>query len=85
MWDSRGCEGESTEEELYIKFLSNFETNGLNGKYEEATVGDGQVKMKLILSSLDLDEDLDEDVAVDDRDDSVIALDHGNLSINNQP
>ena len=35
--------GDSTEEELYIKFLSNFETNGLNGKNEDASVGDGQV------------------------------------------
>ena len=35
--------GEATEEELYIKFLANFETNGLNGKNEDASVGDGQV------------------------------------------
>ena len=34
--------GEATEEELYIKFLANFETNGLSGKNEEG-VGDGQV------------------------------------------
>ena len=34
--------GEATEEELYIKFLANFETNGLSGKTEEG-VGDGQV------------------------------------------
>ena len=35
--------GEATEEELYIKFLANFETNGLSGKNEDASVGDGQV------------------------------------------
>ena len=34
--------GEATEEDLYIKFLANFETNGLSGKKEEG-VGDGQV------------------------------------------
>ena len=68
--------GEATEEELYIKFLSNFETNGLNGKNEDASVGDGQVDNLYIV-------DLGEIVgAVDDGDDSVIVLDQGNLYIN---
>ena len=67
--------GEATEEELYIKFLSNFETNGLNGKNEDASVGDGQVDNLYIV-------DLGEIVgAVDDGDDSVIVLDQGNLYI----
>ena len=67
--------GEATEEELYIKFLSNFETNGLNGKNEDASVGDGQVDNRHIV-------DLGEIVgAVDDGDDSVIVLDQGNLYI----
>ena len=35
--------GEATEEELYVKFLANFETNGLKGKNEDASVGDGKV------------------------------------------
>ena len=35
--------GEETEEELYIKFLKKFETNGLSGKNEKETVGDGKV------------------------------------------
>ena len=39
--------GEATEEELYIKFLANFETNGLSGKNEDASVGDGQVRTNL--------------------------------------
>merc|ERR1719232_1720276 len=34
--------GEATEEELYRKFLGNFETNGLTGK-KEATIDDGKV------------------------------------------
>ena len=38
--------GEATEEELYVKFLANFETNGLSGK-NEANVGDGQVRTNL--------------------------------------
>ena len=68
--------GEATEEELYIKFLSNFETNGLNGKNEDASVGDGQVDNDHLV-------DLGEiGAAVDDRDDSVIVLDQGNLYIN---
>ena len=68
--------GEATEEELYIKFLSNFETNGLNGKNEDASVGDGQVDNRHIV-------DLGEiGGAVDDGDDSVIVLDQGNLYIN---
>ena len=68
--------GEATEEELYIKFLSNFETNGLNGKNEDASVGDGQVDNDHLV-------DLGEiGTAVDDRDDSVIVLDQGNLYIN---
>ena len=67
--------GEATEEELYIKFLSNFETNGLNGKNEDASVGDGQVDNLYIV-------DLGEiGGAVDDGDDSVIVLDQGNLYI----
>ena len=67
--------GEATEEELYIKFLSNFETNGLNGKNEDASVGDGQVDNRHIV-------DLGEiGGAVDDGDDSVIVLDQGNLYI----
>ena len=67
--------GEATEEELYIKFLSNFETNGLNGKNEDASVGDGQVDNRHVV-------DLGEiGGAVDDRDDSVIVLDQGNLYI----
>ena len=35
--------GEATEEDLYIKFLQKFETNGLNGKNEKDSVGDGKV------------------------------------------
>ena len=37
--------GEATEEDLYIKFLQNFETNGLSGKNEKDSVGDGKVKL----------------------------------------
>ena len=36
--------GEATEEDLYTKFLQNFETNGLSGKNEKDSVGDGKVK-----------------------------------------
>lgn len=37
--------GEATEEDLYTKFLQNFETNGLSGKNEKDSVGDGKVKL----------------------------------------
>ena len=40
--------GEATEEDLYIKFLQKFETNGLNGKNEKDSVGDGKVLTILI-------------------------------------
>ena len=35
--------GEATEEQLYKKFLQNFETNGLKGKNTPDSVGDGKV------------------------------------------
>lgn len=35
--------GEATEEDLYTKFLQNFETNGLSGKNEKDSVGDGKI------------------------------------------
>ena len=40
--------GEATEEDLYIKFLQKFETNGLNGKNEKDTVGDGKVVLDCV-------------------------------------
>ena len=45
--------GEATEEELYVKFLSNFETNGLKGKNEDEGVGDGKVRRVKIIQSID--------------------------------
>ena len=39
--------GEATEEELYVKFLSNFETNKLKGSNVDESVGDGKVKLNL--------------------------------------
>ena len=36
--------GEATEEQLYTKFLQNFETSGLEGKNTKQSVGDGKVR-----------------------------------------
>ena len=36
--------GEATEEQLYTKFLQNFETSGLEGKNTAQSVGDGKVR-----------------------------------------
>lgn len=35
--------GEATEEQLYTKFLQNFETSGLEGKNTKQSVGDGKI------------------------------------------
>ena len=40
--------GEATEEQLYTKFLQNFETSGLEGKNTAQSVGDGKVKQLTI-------------------------------------
>jgi len=54
--------GEATEEELYKKFLQNFETNGLKGKNTPDSVGDGKITKDEFMdyysgisSSIDLD------------------------------
>ena len=39
--------GEATEEELYVKFLQNFETNGLKGDNVADSVGDGKVDISI--------------------------------------